>query len=102
MFFYVNIFTTTEDDVAEKLLLFKINLLLLLLKNKQGRTLLFKEAFRDSKITKKYASHRTKTPAIINKPFVSHCLDYIVKHCKSHHYSAQLVQMVLMIQISRT
>ena len=34
MFFYVNIFITTEDGIVEKLLLFKINLLLLLLKNK--------------------------------------------------------------------
>ena len=47
-------------------------------------TLLFKEAFPESKIAKKYASCRTKTTAIISKSFVSHCLDYIVEHCKSH------------------
>ena len=49
-------------------------------------TLLFKEAFPDSKISKKYASRRTKTTAIINESFTPHCLDYIVERCKSHPY----------------
>ena len=35
--------------------------------------LLFKEAFTNSKIAKKYASCRTKTTAITSKSFVSHC-----------------------------
>ena len=49
--------------------------------------LLFKEAFPDSKIAKKYASRRTKTTVIINKSFAPHCVDYIVEHCKSQPYS---------------
>ena len=52
-------------------------------------TLLFKEALPDSKIAKKYASRQTKTTAIINKSFAPHCLDHIVKHCKSHLYSVE-------------
>ena len=50
-------------------------------------TLLFKETFPDSKIAKKYASHRTKTITNINKSFAPHRSDYIVEHCKSHPYS---------------
>ena len=46
--------------------------------------LLFKEAFPDSKIAKKYASRRTKSTVIMNKSFAGHCLDYIVEHCKFH------------------
>ena len=49
--------------------------------------LLFKEAFPDSKIAKKYASRRTKTTVIISKSFAPHCVDYIVEHCKSQPYS---------------
>ena len=50
-------------------------------------SLLFKEAFLDSKIAKKYASCQAKTTAIIYKSFVPHCLDYIVEHCKFHPHS---------------
>ena len=50
-------------------------------------TLLFEEAFLDSKIAKKYASRQTKATAIIYKSFAPHCLNYIVEHCKSHPYS---------------
>ena len=50
-------------------------------------TLLLKEGFPNSKITKKYASRRRKTVAMINKSFALHCLDYIVEHCESHLYS---------------
>ena len=51
--------------------------------NADHLTLLFKDAFPDSKIAKKYASRRTKTTAIINKSFAPHYLDYIMEHCKS-------------------
>ena len=54
-------------------------------------TLLFKEAFPDSKIAKNYSSCQTKTTAIISKSFPPHCLDYIVEHWKSHPYSVGTV-----------
>ena len=48
---------------------------------------LFKSIFTDSKIASSYLCAETKTFTIVNETFAPHCLDYIVKHCKTHPYS---------------
>ena len=49
--------------------------------------LLFKIIFPDSKIASSYSSARTKTTAIINEAFGTHCHDFIVQHCQNYTYS---------------
>lgn len=48
---------------------------------------LFRNAFPDSKIASAYSSARTKTTAIVNETFGSHCHEFIVKHCQNHPFS---------------
>ena len=48
---------------------------------------LFKSIFRDSKTDSSYSSARTKTTAIVNEGYGTHCHDFIVQHCKKFPYS---------------
>ena len=44
----------------------------------------FKIIFPDSKTTSSYSSARTKTTAIVNEAFGTHCHDFIVQHCQNY------------------
>ena len=48
---------------------------------------LFKGIFPDSKIDSSYSSARTKTTAIVNEDYGTHCHDFIVQHCENFPYS---------------
>ena len=48
---------------------------------------LFKSIFPDSKIDSSYSSARTKTTAIVNEDYGTHCHDFIVQHCENFPYS---------------
>ena len=47
---------------------------------------LFKIIFPDIKIASSYSSARTKTTAIVNEAFGTHCHDFIVQHCQNYPY----------------
>ena len=47
---------------------------------------LFKIIFPDIKIASPYSSARTKTTAIVNEAFGTHCHDFIVQHCQNYPY----------------
>ena len=49
--------------------------------------LLIKIIFPDSKIASSYSSAKTKTTAIVNEAFGTHCHDFIVQHCQNYPYS---------------
>ena len=48
---------------------------------------LFTSILPDSKTDSSYSSARTKTTAILNEGYGTHCHDFIVQHCENFPYS---------------